>query len=136
MRKLYAIRLVGLLALFGLSYWKNTYSYSFKPLKWRLVKSLADASLVALAAIFLPALLVGWIVMWLTRGINRRGVQVTIAVILGVFLGSIGGVVLEALCVLATFAVDLVTGNRGVYGWWVKGPPSSFMPSFSEEKPC
>jgi|SRR5271166_802441 len=129
MKRLYAAVCVGVLALYGLAFWKNTRSYSFKTTNWRLGKSAIDCILVVLSAIYLPALLVGWVVMWLTKPINTRGVQITLAVILGIIFSSIGGVALEVLCILSIFAVDLLTGSQGVYGWWKTGPPSTFMPN-------
>lgn len=128
MKKLYAAMTIGVLALFGLAYWKNTFSYSFKSINWRLGKSAIDCILVVLSALYLPALLVGWVVMWLTRPIQRRGIQITLAVILGIIFSSVGGVALEVLCVLSIFAVDLLTGKQGCYGWWTDGPPANFMP--------
>lgn len=134
MKKLYLAALAGITALLGLAWWKNSKSYSFKSKQWRLVKSAIDTALVVSAAIWLPALLVGWVVMWLTRPLNRRGVQITVAVILGIVFSSIGGVALEVLCVLAIFAVDLLTGTQGVYGWWKVGPPDTFMSSLKEKE--
>lgn len=133
MKKLYAAACVGILALYGLAFWKNTKSYSFKTTNWRLGKSAIDCILVVLSALYLPALLVGWVVMWLTRGFQRRGVQITLAVMLGIIFSSIGGVALEVLCVLAIFAVDLLTGSQGIYGWWKTGPPEHFMSNLKEK---
>jgi hypothetical protein len=134
MKKLYIAVSVGVLALFGLAFWKNSKSYIHRSRNWRLVKSAIDCSLVVLAALYLPALLVGWTVMWLTRSLNRRGIQITAAVVLGILFSSIGGVALEVLCVLGIFAVDLLTGYQGCYGWWKVGPPETFMPKFVEAK--
>lgn len=124
----------GILALFGLAYWKNNISYRHKRVRWRIGKSVVDCSLVVLSAVYLPALLVSWSVMWLTRPLKQRGVQMTIAVILGVVFGTISGVALEILCLLGIVSVDLVTGEQGLYGWWRNGPPNSFMPFLVEKK--
>lgn len=134
MKRLYLAMTVGVGALLALAYWKNTFSYSYKPIKWRIGKSVIDCTLVVLSALYLPALLVGWCVMWLTRPLNRRGVQVTLAVILGIMFSAMGGIVLEVLCVLGIFAVDLVTGQQGLYGWWQQSPPSTFMPYMNERE--
>lgn len=131
MRKLYAVSIAGVVALLGLTWLKNTYSYGLKSIKWRMGKTVIDASLIILAALYFPALLVSWIVMWLSAPIQRRGIQVTLAVLLGIAFSSIGGVALEVLCVLAIFAVDLLTGNRGFYGWYKQPIPDNFIPSLN-----
>ncbi len=133
MKKLYAAMVLGVMALYGLAFWKNSKSYIYKSRNWRLGKSAIDCSLVITAALYLPALLVGWTVMWLARPIQRRGIQVTLAIVLGILLSSIGGIALEVLCVLGIFAVDLLTGYQGVYGWWKLGPPEEFLPTLKEK---
>lgn len=132
MKRLYLAAIAGTSALFGLAYLKNTYSYKSKSLNWRLGKSLADTALVVLTAYKLPAMLVAWLVMWITRPLKRRGIQVTLSIIFGIIFHSIGGYVLEVLCILSIVAVDLVTGSNGIYGWWKNGPPPTFMPNWKE----
>lgn len=128
MKKVWFARTAGLLALLGLSYWKNSYSYkSYKSTRWCVGKSVIDWALVVLSALFCPALLVGWSVAWITRPVQSRGIQITLAVISGIALSSIGGTALEALCVLGVFSVDLLTGFNGLYGWYKKPIPESFM---------
>lgn len=133
MRRIYAAAFVGIAALFGLAYWKNSVSYSFKPVKWQVGKSTIDVSIVVLAALYLPALLVGWTVMWLTRPINRRGIQVTLSILFGVLFQTIGGVALEVLCILGILAVDLITGSQGIYGWWKQRIPDTFLPWMADK---
>jgi hypothetical protein len=129
MKKLWAARVAGLLALLGLSYWKNRFSYrKHRSNKWVVGKSIVDWVVVVLSAMYCPALLVGWTVGWITRPITSRGIQITLAILSGIALSSIGGVALEVLCVLAICSVDLLTGAKGVYGWWKLGPPDNFMP--------
>ncbi len=135
MRRLYVAINLGIIALFGIALWKNKKSYGYKSWNWRFNKSFIDTALVLLAATCLPALLVAWIVMWAVRPFTRRGVQLTLAVLLGVLFSSVGGFALEALCVLGIFAVDLVTGQQGIYGWWKQSPPNTFMPNFAERQP-
>lgn len=127
MRRIYFAAVVGILSLFSIAWWKNNFSYSFKPVRWRVLKSVADVVLVVLSALFMPAILVGWTTMWLTRGIQRRGIQVTLAVVLGIVFSTISGVFLEIMCLLGIFSVDLVTGQQGIYGWWKAGPPAEFL---------
>ena len=133
MKRLYIAAVVGVAALFGLAYWKNTFSYGFKTRKWRLGKSVVDCSLVVLAALYLPALLVGWTVMWLTSIIRRPGIRVTLSILAGIVFASIGGVALEVLCVLGILAVDLLTGHNGVYGWWKQQIPEDFLSFLRDE---
>lgn len=132
MKRIYLAVIVGMLGLYSLTFWKNSRSYSFKSRNWCVVKSLVDSSLVMLAAFYLPALLVGWTVMWLTRGITRRSVQITASIILGIIFSTISGFALEILCVTSIFGIDLLTGKQGLYGWWTEGPPNDFMPGFVE----
>lgn len=134
MKKLYIAIVVGVAALFGLAYWKNTFSYGFKTRKWRFGKSAIDCLLVVLSALYLPALLVGWTVMWLTRPIQRRGIQITLSIVAGIVFASIGGVALEVLCILGIFAVDLLTGHNGIYGWYKQQIPEDFMSFLKEEQ--
>lgn len=128
MRKLYIARIVGLLALFSLAYWKNSFSYPSKPVRWRIGKSCVDWILVVASAIYMPAFLIGWTVTWLVRQVHSRGIQVSLAIFFGIIFGSISGIALEILCVLGIISVDLLTGSKGVYGWWKSGPPNNFLP--------
>lgn len=130
MKKLYIFGAIGGALLYSLAFWKNAKSYSWKPLRWRLGKSAIDTALVLLAAFYMPALLVVWAVTWMTRNVARRSIQITFAVILGTIFSAVGGVALEALCILGIFSVDLLTGAQGIYGWWTKPIPKEFLPGF------
>ena len=132
MKKLYIMGALGSAVLYALAFWKNTKSYSWKSVQWRWGKSAIDTTLVLLAAFYMPALLVAWAVIWMTRGITRRSVQITSAVLLGITFSAVGGVALETLCILGIFSVDLLTGSQGIYGWWKKPIPKDFLPSLSE----
>ena len=134
MKRLYIAAAAGIALLLSLAYWKNSFSYKSKPRNWRIGKSIIDCVLVVLSALYLPALLVGWCVMWLTRPIRRRGIQITLAVIVGIALASIGGVALEILCILGIFAVDLLTGKQGLHGWYHQHIPDTFLPSLKNHK--
>ena len=132
MKRLHIAMCLSILALLGLAWWKNKYSYSTKTPRWRAVKSVVDTTLVVLSAMYLPALLISWIVVWLTRTVRGRGVQVTLAVIFGIVFGSISGYALEVLCVLGVISVDLVTGETGLWAWLTKPIPKTFMPKWQE----
>ena len=134
MKRLYVVGVVGSLVLFAIALFKNGKSYSWKSAQWRWTKSGIDTALVLLAAFYMPALLVAWAVIWVTRGITRRSVQITSAVILGIAFGAVGGVALEVLCVLGIFSVDLLTGSQGIYGWWKKPIPKEFLPSLNSQQ--
>jgi len=129
MRKVYIAIIVGFLGLFGLAFLKNRYSYPSKSTNWKLGKSLVDTSLVIASALYAPALLIGWCSYWLTRFINRRSVQITLAILASVLFGTIGGVALEILCVIGVLAVDTLTGEQGLYGWLKEPIPKDFVPS-------
>jgi hypothetical protein len=134
MKRLYLAMTAGIAVLFAIAYWKNTVSYAVKSAKWRAGKSAIDCCFVVLAALYLPPFLVGWCTMWLTRPLKRRGIQMSLAILLGVLFSTIGGIALEVLCVLAIFAVDLLTGEQGIYGWWRQRPPAQFMPYLAPEE--
>lgn len=131
MRRLYIFGAVGSMLLYVLAFWKNTKSYSQKSVQWRGIKSAADVSLVLLAAVFLPGLLMAWTVIWVIKGVKSPGIKTTLAVVTGVVLSAVSGVALEVLCVLGIFSVDLVTGSSGIYGWWIQPIPEKFMPSLN-----
>jgi hypothetical protein len=131
MRKVYAIMALGITALFVMLYYKNTFSYGSKTKLWRLVKSLVDCTVIVLSALYLPAILVGLCVKWLIRPVVRPGIQVVLAIVLGIAFGAVSGIALEVVCVFSVFAVDLLTGEKGVYGWWKETIPETFLPSLS-----
>lgn len=133
MKKLYIFGSIGAVLLYALAFWKNSKSYSWKSVQWRSGKSAIDTALVLLAVFYMPALLVAWAVIWVTRGITRRSLQITSAVALGVAFSAVGGVALEVLCILGIFSVDLLTGAQGIYGWWTKPIPTDFIPGLREK---
>lgn len=133
MKKLYVAQAIGVILLFTLCLWKNGISYKLKPTRWRVWKSLADTTVICLSALLFPPLLVGWAVLWLTRGLRTRALQVSLAIALGITFGVVSGVALEVLCLLSVFSVDLLTGAQGLYGWITKPIPDDFLPSWSRE---
>ena len=134
MKKLYITGAIGGILLYALAFWKNSKSYSWKSAQWRWGKSAIDTALVLLAAFYMPALLVAWAVVWLTRSITQRSMQITSAIVLGIAFSAVGGVALEVLCVVGIFSVDLLTGAQGVYGWWRKPIPETFLPELNSAK--
>lgn len=134
MRKLRALQAAGIALLLGLCWWKNWYSYRQQSTIWRLVKSVADCSLIVLVAQFIPGMLVAWAVLLVTRPIKSEGLRITVAVVTGIFFGAISGVALEVLCAFSAISIDLVTGANGIWGKWKQGPPDSFLSSLNEAR--
>jgi len=98
-------------ALCGLAFWKNSKSYPRKSRLWRLGKSVIDAGLVVLMVIYAPALLLMYVVIWLTSPFKNKIVQVSAAFASILAVSHLAGVVFEAVAVLGVFAVDLLTGQ-------------------------
>ncbi|MGO8817771.1 MAG: hypothetical protein ACLQVG_24255 [Terriglobia bacterium] len=98
-------------ALFGVAFWKNSRSYPRKSRLWRLGKAVIDTALVALMVIYAPALLLMYVVVWLTSPFRNRIIQTTTAFAAILAVSHLAGVVFEAVAVLGVFAVDLITGQ-------------------------
>jgi glycerol-3-phosphate acyltransferase PlsY len=98
-------------ALLGLAFWKNSRSYPHKSRLWRLGKAVIDAGLVGLMVVYAPALLLMYVVIWLTSPFKNKIVQVTTAFAAILAVTHLAGVVFEAVAVLGVFAVDLLTGQ-------------------------
>jgi fatty acid desaturase len=98
-------------ALLGLAFWKNSQSYPHKPRLWRLGKAVIDTGLVALMVIYAPALLLMYVVIWLTSPFKNKIVQVTTAFASILVVTHLAAVVFEAVAVLGVFAMDLLTGQ-------------------------
>jgi hypothetical protein len=98
-------------ALLGLAFWKNSQSYPHKSRLWRLGKAVIDTGLVVLMVVYAPALLVMYVVIWLTSPFKTKILQVTTAFAYVLAITHMAGVVFEAVAVLGVFAVDLLTGQ-------------------------
>ena len=98
-------------AMFGVAVWKNSISYP--AMKWynRLAKAAVDTTLVVLMAVFYPALLVMYVVLWLTSPFKNKHAQVAAGFGGALLLGHLAGVVFEVVIIAGIFAVDLVTGQ-------------------------
>ena len=66
-------------ALCGLAFWKNSKSYPGKSRLWRLGKSAIDTGLVVLMVVYAPALLLMYVVIWLTSPFRNKIIQVSAA---------------------------------------------------------
>jgi len=100
-----------LAALLGLAFWKNSRSYPGRSRLWRLGKAVVDAGLVIILTVYAPALLLMYVVVWLTSPFKNRIVQATAAFASVLAVTHLAGVVFEAVAVLAVFAVDLLSGQ-------------------------
>jgi uncharacterized membrane protein len=98
-------------ALLGLAFWKNSRSYPRKSPLWRFGKAVIDTGLVVLMVIYAPALLLAYVVIWLTSPFRNKIIQVTTAFASILAITHLAGVVFEAVAVLGVFAVDLLTGQ-------------------------
>ena len=98
-------------ALLGIAYWKNSQSYPHKRRLWRLGKAIIDTGLVVLMVVCAPALLLMYVVIWLTSPFKNKILQVTTAFAAALAVTHLAGVVFEAVAVLGVFSVDLLTGQ-------------------------
>jgi uncharacterized membrane protein len=98
-------------ALLGLAFWKNSQSYPHKSWLWRLGKAAIDSGLVILLAIYTPALLLMYVVIWLTSPFKNRVLQVSAGFAAALAITHIAGVLFEAIAIAGIFAIDLVTGQ-------------------------
>jgi uncharacterized membrane protein len=101
----------SLAALLSLAFWKNSKSYPGKSRLWRLGKSAIDTGLVLLMVLYAPALLLMYVVIWLTSPFKNKIIQVTAAFASILAITHLAGVVFEAVAVLGVFAVDLLSGQ-------------------------
>lgn len=102
----------------GLLFWRNRSSYPEKSRKWNLGKSCVDFAIIASAAAWLPALLIAWSVLWLTRPIETPAYRMTMAVVSSLALGVLGAGAMEAIVIMSVFSIDLLTGRQGFLGHW------------------
>lgn len=113
---------LGLLA--GLVFWNNCRIYKAKRLRWKLGKSLADWAIIVLLAARLPALLIGWSVLWVVRPVKHPAIRTTMAVLAGLAFSLVGAKAIELLIVSSVFSIDLITGRAGFLGNWDKAGPT------------
>jgi hypothetical protein len=97
--------------LCGLAFWKNSKSYPQKSKLWRLGKAVIDTGLVPLMVLYASALLLMYVVIWLTSPFKNRIMQSTAAFASILAVSHLAGIVFEAAAVFGVFAVDLLTGK-------------------------
>jgi hypothetical protein len=98
-------------ALLGVAFWKNSRSYPHKSTLWRLGKAVIDTGLVVLMVINAPALLLAYVVIWLSSPFRNKIILVTTAFASILAVTHLAGVAFEAVAVLGVFAVELLTGQ-------------------------
>ena len=98
-------------ALLGLAFWKNSQSYPRKSRLWRLGKAVIDAGLVVFLAVYAPALLLMYVVIWLTSPFRNKVLQVSAGFGAALAVTHIAGVMFETIAIAGIFAIDLVTGQ-------------------------
>lgn len=97
--------------LLGLAFWKNSRSYPGKSRLWRFGKAATDAGLVILLAIYAPALLLMYVVIWLVSPFKTKVLQVAAGFGAALAVTHIAGALFEAIAIGGIFAIDLVTGQ-------------------------
>jgi len=93
------------------AFWKNSKSYPGKSKLWRLGKSAIDTGPVLLMVLYAPALLLMYVVIWLTSPFKNKIMQSTAAFASILAVSHIACIVFEAVAMFGVFAVDLVTGQ-------------------------
>jgi len=76
-----------------------------------LGKSAIDTGLVLLMVLYAPALVLMYVVIWLTSPFKNKIMQSTAAFASILAVSHLAGIVFEAVAVFGVFAVDLVTGQ-------------------------
>jgi hypothetical protein len=104
-------------ALFGLAFWRNRKVYAKHSRLWCGIKSAIDVTLVLGLAFRVPVLLCAYVIMWLTKPLNKQPVlRTTVGAIIGITVAFLSGFAVELVVVAGVFAVDMVTG--GVWKYW------------------
>lgn len=95
----------------GQAFRKNSRSYPHKSPLWRLGKAVIDTGLVVLMVIYTPALLLMYLVIWLSSPFKNKSIQVTATFVSILAVTHLAEAVFEAVAALGVFAVDLLTGQ-------------------------
>jgi hypothetical protein len=112
--------------------WRNRKRYMKKSVVWLISKSVTELLVLLLTASVLPALLIVWLVVWITRPIKTPWVRTVIGVLSGISFAFMSSFALEALIFLGIFAIDMKTGEHegGFLHCWkqAKSEQSTDMP--------
>jgi asparagine N-glycosylation enzyme membrane subunit Stt3 len=102
----------GIIAfLFGALYLKNAHRHQDKTCQWNLSKSAIECIMLVLATAFMPAILVVYGSMWLTKGIKRPAFRMGAGVAIGTILMMLVGWALEVLVLLGVFSINLISDD-------------------------
>lgn len=116
MNKWKAFWATGLAALFGLSLWQNRRRYQQRSWWFVSIKSAVDTGLVSLLAMKMPAMLCGYVILWLSKPVKGKPmVRTTITTLLGVGISVAANRFMEAVVILGVLAMDLVSGGFARY---------------------
>ena len=97
--------------LLGVLYTKNKKMYSDKPRQWYIGKSLIECVLLVIAAAFMPAILVVYASMMITKNIQRPAFRIGVGFVVGTVLMMTMGWILELLVLVGAFAINLVSDD-------------------------
>jgi hypothetical protein len=98
--------------LSGLLLWRNKRKYPGKRAVWLITKSFTELTIVVVSALRMPALLVAWITLWITRPIKEPWLRTTVGVLLAIGLGYLAVVAMEVILLLSVFSIDEITGEE------------------------
>lgn len=91
-------------------YWRNWTRYRKRSKVWLLWKTVIETVVLFLTAAAMPALLIVWLVVWITRPIKTPWIRTVVGVLSGAVFGLFSNFALEALVFMGIFAIDLKTG--------------------------
>ena len=111
-------------------YWRNRSRYRKKPVVWVAGKSLIEILVLFLTAAVMPALLIVWLVVWVTWPIKTPWVRTVVGVLSGVTFGLFSSFALEALIFFGIFAIDMKTGSHegGFLHCWKRAKAEEALP--------
>jgi len=110
MKSIIAFWTGALAVLGGLLFWRNKKKYRAHSAVWLLGKTVVELLVLGLTAAFLPALLIVWLVTWVTRPIKTPWVRTVVGVLTGVTFGFLSNIAVEILLLLGVFSIDMKTG--------------------------
>ena len=103
---------VGLIAaLLGLLWFKNKKYYPDKGWRWTGGKSILECLGLVVSAIYMPALIVAYASIWLTRNIKHQYIKLAASVIVSIPLMLMGNLLLEGLIIIGAFAIELLSSD-------------------------
>ncbi len=96
----------------GLLFWRNAKIYPFRSRSWRAAKSACEVAVLVLSVLCLPAVLITWCCIWLTRPIRTPWINATGGAVVGVILSAAALYSMELLLIFGALSIDDITGER------------------------